>query len=109
MLIRFHSRGGELMKVTRLLIAFLICANPSLCRAITLDFNSPSPGTLNDTNGLGSGFTHRLPGSGSSIATNDPNLTLDTGASRLLVVSTRSDFNTTGKVDPIGWTANRVE
>lgn len=62
----------------------------------TLDFNAPAPGSLNDVNGVGTGFTHRLPGSGGSIPANDPNLTLDAGNSRLLVGSTRSDFNLTG-------------
>jgi hypothetical protein len=63
---------------------------------MTLNFGSPSPGSLNDVNGQGTGFTHRIPGSGSAIPSNDPNLTLDSANSQLRVRSTRSDFNTTG-------------
>jgi len=43
-----------------------------------LNFDAEVPGTIKDTNGLGSGFTHQLPKSGDSIPENDPNLNLTT-------------------------------
>jgi len=45
----------------------------------TLDFNNPVPGTLADATGQGVGFTDRLPGTGASIATNNPNWSLAGG------------------------------
>jgi hypothetical protein len=76
--------------------SLLTLASTACADVIVLDFNAPVPGTLADTNGLGTGFTHRLPGSGGAIPANDPNLLLDTANGRLIVNSTRSDFNTTG-------------
>jgi hypothetical protein len=60
---------------------------------ITLDFNAPESGTLNDQNGMGTGFTSRLPGTGSAIPVNDPNLNLDTANSQLVLQSTYSSPN----------------
>ena len=62
----------------------------------TFTFDSATPGSITDGNGLGTGFTHRLPGSGSGISANDSNLTLDTANGRLLFTSARADFNATG-------------
>jgi hypothetical protein len=73
----------------------LIC-NSALANVTRLEFDTPSPGTLADSNGQGTGFTVRFPGSGASIPANDPNLTLDTLNGHLLIHSTRSDFNQTG-------------
>jgi hypothetical protein len=61
-----------------------------------LNFSAPAPGTLNDANGLGTGFTTRLPETGTAIPTNDPYLTLDTANNQLIVNSTRSDFANVG-------------
>lgn len=63
---------------------------------ISLNFDSSVSGTISDQNGLGTGFTHRLPGSGSALPSSDPNLVLDTVNSRLIVGSTRSDINGNG-------------
>ena len=61
--------------------------------AINLTFDTPVPGTIADINGLGTGFTHRLPGTGGSIATNDPNMDLLANPGSLLLTSTRADIN----------------
>lgn len=60
---------------------------------VTLNFSASSPGTLADGTGQGTGFTDRIPGSGSAIATHDPNLTLDTAGGQLIVGSQRADFS----------------
>jgi hypothetical protein len=74
----------------------MILAGDTLGESKRLEFDVVSPGTLTDSNGNGTGFTVRLPGSGASIPANDPNLTLDTVNGYLIVNSTRSDFNLTG-------------
>src|SRR5436190_23698079 len=56
-----------------------------------LPFSSPQPGTILDTNGNGTGFTTRLPGTGGSLPTNDPYLQLASGS--LLITSTLTDLN----------------
>lgn len=63
-----------------------------LVRPADLTFNGPVPGTIQDQNGTGTGFTHRLPGTGTGLATNDANLTLQTSTGELLVQSTNSAF-----------------
>jgi hypothetical protein len=84
------------MKAAFISFAFMLFTLAECAADVTLEFNSPTPGTINDANGLGTGFTHRLPGSGSAIPPNDPKLTLNTAAGQLLVVSSRCDFNTSG-------------
>jgi hypothetical protein len=69
---------------------------------ITLDFNAPVPGTLNDANGLGTGFTTRLTGTGSAIPTNDPNMNLTSSPGKLLVTSTNADINQLQLPGPTG-------
>jgi hypothetical protein len=61
--------------------------------SINLDFNAPVLGTINDTNGLGTGFTTRLPGTGSAIPPNDPNMNLLAVPGKLLLTSTHADIN----------------
>ena len=58
---------------------------------VVLTFDTPVPGTIQDVNGLGIGFTDRLPRTGASLPTNDPNLLLSGG--KLFTTSTRSDIN----------------
>lgn len=64
--------------------------------ATSLSFDAEVLGTLGDNDGTGTGFTHRLPGSGSSIPSSDPLLNLDTTNGRLVYNSARADFNSTG-------------
>ena len=54
------------------------------------------PGTILDANGNGTGFTHRLPGTGTSypMANPDPNLNMSTTPGVLEITSTRADLNT---------------
>jgi len=80
------------MRIARQMLVLVIC-NSSICHAaIVLDFNLPSPGTINDVNGLGTGFTTRLLGTGSAIASNDPNMNLLTNPGRLSLTSTHSNL-----------------
>src|SRR5258708_23247194 len=76
-----------------LFVAGLLCAVSAQAASLTLNFNSPS-GTITDTNGVGTGFTARMPGTGDNITNNDPNLILDTGAGVLhMHTSPGADFN----------------
>ncbi len=59
---------------------------------LTIDFSSTG-GTILDNNGLGTGFTERLPGTGAAIPTNDPNLNLDTANGILELTTNTSDIN----------------
>jgi hypothetical protein len=60
-----------------LVVITLLFACVTQARAgITLNFNSSIPGTLSDVNGVGTGFTHRLPGTGATVPTNDPKMDL---------------------------------
>jgi hypothetical protein len=67
---------------------------------MTLDFNAPVPGTLNDANGSGTGFTTRLPGTGSAIPTNDPNMNLASSPGRLLLTTTHAAFPNPTALNP---------
>src|SRR5579871_602965 len=61
--------------------------------SLTLNFSSPG-GTILDTNGIGTGFTARMIGTGSAITGNDPNLLLNTNAPALTMhTSPGADFN----------------
>jgi hypothetical protein len=60
---------------------------------VMLDFGSPLPGTILDANGLGTGFTHRLPGTGGALAANDPHLDLFGKPGCLLLRSTHGCIN----------------
>jgi len=79
-----------------LLLAMPIIAALSTDTAIAnvlLSFDAPVASTIPDTNALGTGFTHRLPGTGGSIPVNDPNLNLLSMPGYLSFRSTRSDIN----------------
>ncbi|MDC0175472.1 FG-GAP-like repeat-containing protein [Planctomycetaceae bacterium] len=54
-----------------------------------LGFVRSVPGTIQDKNGIGTGFTHRLPGSGSALAEQDANIEVDLATGQMLVTSTR--------------------
>jgi hypothetical protein len=60
--------------------------------AVVLSFDSAVPGTIQEVNGLGIGFTHRLLGSGASIPANDPNMSLTSHPGRLAMFSSSSDL-----------------
>jgi len=63
-------------------------------RTLALDFQSSRPATMADAAGLGTGFTHRLPGTGSALTANDPNWKLSPASGRFELTSTASDLNT---------------
>ncbi|MDZ4780454.1 MAG: hypothetical protein SGJ19_09405, partial [Planctomycetia bacterium] len=61
---------------------------------VDLSFNAPSPGTLLDKDGVGVGFTHRLPGTGDGLSNTDANMDLEPGINgRLLLKSTNANAN----------------
>jgi hypothetical protein len=80
------------MKINLLTSVFALVATTSFA-SVNLDFNAQVPGTLNDANGLGTGFTTRLPGTGSALPANDPNMDLLGAPGKLLLTSTHADTN----------------
>jgi hypothetical protein len=62
-------------------------------RTLRLTFDRPAEGALRDAGGLGTGLTHRLPGTGHDLPERDPNLRLDTAGHRLELTTTNSDIN----------------
>ncbi|MBX7165523.1 MAG: PEP-CTERM sorting domain-containing protein [Pirellulales bacterium] len=73
------------------LLVFPLTANADV--SVSLNFDAPVVGTIGDNAGNGTGFTHRLPGTGGAIPANDPNLSLTAVPGKLRMNSTRSDFN----------------
>jgi hypothetical protein len=74
-------------------------------RTRTLDFRKSVEGTLADKSGFGTGFTHRLPGTGGSLPKQDPNLQLFPEGGRFRLKTTQSDLNgqeTLGQGEYIG-------
>jgi hypothetical protein len=67
-------------------------------RTLRLPFDQPVEGGIRDANGLGTGLTHRLPGTGSRLAEQDPNLRLDRRKAQLELTTTNSDLNTQYKL-----------
>lgn len=63
-------------------------------RTLALAFRDARAGTVADATGAGTGFTHRLPGTGSALAPSDPNLRLIPASGRLELIATGSDLNT---------------
>jgi len=65
---------------------------------IMLKFDSPVPATIKDKNGLGTGFTHWLPGTGEAYSLDQPNPNFDLLAQSgfLQVRSTRSNLEVSG-------------
>jgi hypothetical protein len=75
---------------------FAIIGATSASADITLTFDTPVPGTIADKNGLGTGFTVRLPGTGAALPAQDPNMDLLSSPGHLLLTSTQADINQTG-------------
>lgn len=71
----------------------LLITSPAMATQSWLaDFSAPHPGSsLLDSAGVSTGLTHRLPGTGASIAANDPNLALNLGAGTLDIQSQHGD------------------
>jgi hypothetical protein len=65
-----------------------------LPRTLRLAFDRPAEGSIRDANGLGTGLTHRLPGTGSRLREQDPNLWLNPAKGQLQLTTTNSDLNT---------------
>jgi hypothetical protein len=61
-------------------------------------FDRAVEGGIRDANGLGTGLTHRLPGTGSRLPEQDPNLRLDLDEAQLELTTTNSDLNTQFKL-----------
>ncbi|HVK09582.1 MAG TPA: FecR domain-containing protein, partial [Gemmataceae bacterium] len=64
-----------------------------VARSVRVGFDRPTPGTLPDLTGAGTGLTHRLPGTGGALFHNDEYMALDTARGRLELTPTRSDLN----------------
>src|ERR1051325_9667966 len=78
-----------------LLTAVTVVAASANAASLNLNFSSAG-GTILDKNGVGTGFTARMPGTGDNIiaVTNDPNLLLRTGPGVLqMLTSPGADFN----------------
>ena len=58
----------------------------------SLGFGHSIVGTIQDENGIGTGFTHRWPGTGSALAEQDSNIDIDLMTGQMLLTSTRSDI-----------------
>lgn len=65
-------------------------------RTLRLTFDQLVEGSIRDANGLGTGLTHRLPGTGGRLPEHDPNLRLDPDRALLELTTTRSDLNNFG-------------
>ncbi len=76
-----------------IMVVGLVQAASTQASSLTLNF-STAGGTVLDTNGVGTGFTARLSGTGADITGNDTNLLLNTGAGFLTMhTSPGADFN----------------
>lgn len=84
---RFADQNGRIRGATSVAVSAVGS------QQLTLNFDSPVGGTLEDASGQGVGLTRRLPGTGSSVATTDPNLFLNTQAGELEVTTTPADLN----------------
>jgi hypothetical protein len=76
-----------------IMVVGLLHAASTQASSLTLNFSSAG-GTVLDTNGVGTGFTTRMAGTGADITGNDTNLLLNTGAGLLhMYTSPGADFN----------------
>jgi hypothetical protein len=63
-------------------------------RTFRLTFDRAVGDSLCDAAGLGTGLTHRLPGTGGELPKHDPNLRLNPAKAQLELTTTNSDINT---------------
>jgi ferric-dicitrate binding protein FerR (iron transport regulator) len=63
-------------------------------RLVRLEFDRPGSAGVRDQAGVATGFTHRLPGTGTALAGGDPNLRLDPTKGQLELTTTNTDLNT---------------
>jgi len=68
-------------------------------RRVTLDFKETVSGSLADADGLGTGLTHRLPGTGKRMLQHDTNLKLNIEKGQLELTTTDSDINRRYKLE----------
>jgi hypothetical protein len=94
-----RTKAASLKRILPMVILAMV-ATTNLASAATLNLNFASPvaGTLLDSTGQGTGLAVRMPGTGGSIPTNDPNLTLNTGAHTLSIAATPADLNGQGNL-----------
>jgi beta-xylosidase len=71
----------------------LTATSSTVVRRMDLDFATAGAAGLRDANGVFTGLTTRLPGTGSALPELDPNLRLDAGSGVLALSTTRADFN----------------
>jgi hypothetical protein len=62
-------------------------------RTMRVNFGKGYDGTVADAHGIGTGLTHRLPGTGGGLPGADPNLVVNTADGQLELTTTRSDIN----------------
>ena len=67
--------------------------SPTMVRRLALDFNAAGSAGLRDAAGVFTGFTARLPGTGSSVPAYDPLLSLSTASGVLARTTTQADYN----------------
>jgi hypothetical protein len=77
----------------------LLATAPLQASTLTLDFNAPGGGSVLDINGVSTGFTTRLPGTGASLAPHDNNLFQFSANGVLELTSQQSDFNGQANMD----------
>jgi hypothetical protein len=63
-------------------------------RPLRLAFDGSAAGGAHDNAGVATGFTYRLPGTGTALPNNDPNLRLNTAKGQLELTTTNTDLNT---------------
>jgi arabinan endo-1,5-alpha-L-arabinosidase len=74
--------------------AFTLTArSANVVRRVNLDFNTAASAGILDGSGQFTGFTSRLPGTGSALPAQDPKLRLDTTDGVLELATSQSDFN----------------
>jgi hypothetical protein len=77
----------------------LTASSATVVRRLDLPFSSPASGGLRDVNGLFTGFTGRLPGTGAALPELDPHLRLDGALGLLNLGTTQADFNGAAGLD----------
>jgi hypothetical protein len=77
-------------------------------RTLRLKFDQAVDGTIRDRAGLGTGFVHRLPGTGAGFPDQDGNLRLNRNQSQLELTTTNSYLNTQFKFDQVEYFGVRL-